>query len=455
MEEEEKRKLRKEIMEDNVEEFKRILNSNKLLQNTFNKVRIQIQTSLEPEQPLLLFAVQEKSQIVVEYLLSQDFVDKNICNGEGDNIYHVVCGMNAFHIACQLNNVFIVKRVYEILESLQLDLTEIKNNAIKYAIRNEDIEVIKYILSIDGIQIDEEVLFDAVGYSKIDIVVYLLNFYLCQSIPSHLHNQFHIFHFLNNHPFNYINNSHNNNNDYEYYLKSVEDNYNKIMNIKLNGNRIWHFVCINENVDVVQLIYSLKGIQPDLLNEDGSSIFLLACNFNSNIKVIKYLHKLFPSFIHSQIDLDGIRTAAYLVLKNFMMKKSDQLKTLHYLYLNGIDIHFLSKRENGNEIIYQSLYSNTLKNNTKRGGTEDGVEDMIEYLKVISQDFDYLENEHDDEAYRKPSFWKQFHHHHHHHNNNKLADEESNRVNEWKNRYEEHVLRHLSKMIQEHMLQLK
>ena len=31
---------------------------------------------------------------------------------------------------------------------------------------------------------------------------------------------------------------------------------------------------------------------------------------------------------------------------------------------------------------------------------------MINYLKVISKDFDYLNNEHDLEVYKKPSFWK-------------------------------------------------
>ena len=73
------------------------------------------------------------------------------------------------------------------------------------SILNKDFEVSKYILSIHGIQLNELVLFDVIGFSKIDIVVYLLNFYICQSIPSHLHNQFHIFHF-SNHPLFNINN---------------------------------------------------------------------------------------------------------------------------------------------------------------------------------------------------------------------------------------------------------
>ena len=113
------------------------------------------------------------------------------------------------------------------------------------------------------------------------------------------------------------------------------------MNITLYGDRIWHFVCTNENLDVVQLIFSLKGVQPDLLNDNGYNPFLIACAYNAIIKVIKYLHKLFPNFIHSQIKI-GIQNAAYLLIENFRIEKSDKLKMLHYLYLNGIDFHFLS-----------------------------------------------------------------------------------------------------------------
>ena len=371
-------KLRKLIKEDNVEEFERILNSNKLFQNTFNTLCV-TPKFYEPELPILLLAVKDKSQKIVEYLLSLDIVDKTICNIKGENIYHIICkirgaeelfsiierivpqnlilnnsflGGNAFHYACKKNNIFIVKRLYEILESFQVDLTQIKNYTMRFAIKNKDnIEVIKYILSIDGIQLNDADIFLAIKFLNIDIIVYLMNFYLCQSIPSHLHNQFHIFQFLN-HPSNYIINNYNNkinlnnnlnnkinnknlslnnnviydinnltnnlnnnlnnnnnnnedgNNDYEYYLKLVEENYDKIINIKLNGERIWHRVCRNENLDVVQLIYSLKGIQPDLLNNNEKNVFLIACKFNSNIKVIKFLHKLFPSFIHSRIDLD-------------------------------------------------------------------------------------------------------------------------------------------------------
>ena len=87
--------------------------------------------------PFLHIAVREKSQKVLEYLLSQDFVDKTICNSNEENIYHITCKLrgeeqlfsiierkvphkhllnnsntnsNAFHIACELNNIFIVKK---------------------------------------------------------------------------------------------------------------------------------------------------------------------------------------------------------------------------------------------------------------------------------------------------------------------------------------------------------
>ena len=105
------------------------------------------------------------------------------------------------------------------------------------------------------------------------------------------------------------------------------------------GNRIWHCVCRNENLDVVQLIFSLKGFQPEILNRDRYNIFLRACEFNSNIKVIKYIHKLFPSFIHSQL----IQNGAYFVMDSTYLGRLDKLNILHYLYLNGIDIHLLIK----------------------------------------------------------------------------------------------------------------
>ena len=75
-------------------------------------------------------------------------------------------------------------------------------------------------------------------------------------------------------------------------------------------------------MDVVKLIFSLKGIQPKILNEDGYNVFLLACKHNVNIKVIKYIHKLFPSMINSQSknacnlrSLQGrVRNGAHLIV---------------------------------------------------------------------------------------------------------------------------------------------
>ena len=404
----------------------------------------------------------ENSQRVVEYLLSQDFVDKSICNPRGENIYHVICrirgaeelfsiierkvphhllivdGFSAFQIACEGNNIFIVKRVHEILETLQLDLTPIKNSVMEYTIRNNDIEVIKYVLSIDGVQLNCDILFEAIRSSTFDIVVYLLNFYICKSIPSHLHNQFHIFQFSNLPSININNDNNNNNNN----LKLVEKKLKKLMDMKIDGYRIWHAVCGNKNLDVVQLIFSLKGIQPDLLNGDGYNVFLLVCQQNVNIKVIKYIHKLFPSFIHSQITVSTrIKNGASFVYDNYLLDGADKLKIIHYLYLNGIDLNYYRG-------IFQNIYSSFIYRN------------MIQYLKVISQDFDYLHNnnEHDDDAYRKPSFWVEYNNNNNNSNNNNRKEnnnvEQSMRINVWKNRFDEHVLHHLSKMIQEWMLDL-
>ena len=515
------------IREDNVNELSTILNSNENYRNNFNTFQARMMNSQRAHfmfMPLLHVAVQQKSQRVVEYLLSQDFVDKNICNAYGENIYHVVCSMrgaeqlfsmiernvphhlflnnsnfriNAFHIACKENNIFIVKRMYEIMETLKVDLTQTKLLAMKYALLGQDFDTIEYVSSIEGVQLNDNLLLQSIRYSTIEIVVHLLNISLRQNIPSHLHNQFHILKFVNNIPNNNKNNNNNDNSRKEkiennlvlqeeikeinskkiqkrvrdhhfddslinlnkkikhsnnnntnnnennnidindinlHYL--IEENFQKIIDINQYGNRIWHVVCFNRNLDVVQLIFSLKGIKPEILNDDGNNIFLIACEKNPNIKVIKYIHKLFPLFFHSQVNnKESIKNAAYFVLDNLVMKRPDKLNILHYLYLNGIDIHLLSKKFHHNQTIYRSIYSTTINFFLL----------LEEYLKVISQDFDYLQNEHDDEAYRKPSFWKDI-------DNNINADEQSKRVNEWKNRFDEHVLHHLSKMIQEWML---
>ena len=302
--------LKRAITEDDVYELSKCLRTRERHKfNTAHKY---------PQKPLLHIAVKANSEKVLEYLLSQNFIYYCVRDTNGKNIYHVVCSKRGaeqlfsliertvphqllfnyhfshhfkkypIHTACEKNNVFIVKRVYEKMESSQVDLTEIKNSALKYAVRNKDIEVIKYVLSIDGIQLNDDILLEAMGFLKFDIVVFLLNVYLCQSIPSHLHNQFHIFQFSNLH-LNYNNNENdikngiankneiiindnrevlicdNDNNDN--YLQIVEENFKKIIDIKLYGNRIWCEVCKNANFDVVQLIFSLKGIQPEILNE--------------------------------------------------------------------------------------------------------------------------------------------------------------------------------------------
>ena len=483
---------------DNVDELSNILLSNENLRNNFNTyLTLDLITGNPLYQfPLLHLAVKENSQKVVKYLLSQDFVDKSICDSWDDNIYHIICRMrgadqlfsiierktphhlllnhtrngftkSAFLIACENNNVFIVKRVYEILESLQVDLTSITNSAMEYnAILNSDVEVVKYISSIPGILLDDDILLKAIKYSKFDIVVYLLNVFLCRSIPSYLHNHFNIFQFSTLH-FNQHNNNNNNNNNINNNNKEeeilikinlnektklpdnnnnnnkielvneklVKENYKKIIDIQGEREyRIWHVACFNRDVQVVELIFSLKGIQPEILDKEGYNTFLLACYKNSNIKVIKYIHKLFPSLINTQINMDN---GVFIILKNVYFQSKDKLNIIHYLYLNGIDIHFLLKKLNP-QITYRSIYSSRYDYDII------GLDrNMIQYAKVISQDFDYLNNEHDNEAYRKPSFWKEI---------DNSADERSKGINEWKNRFEEHVLRQLSKMIQEYML---
>ena len=388
--------------------------------------------------------------------------------------------------------------MHEILETLQLDLTQINYDAMYHAIINNDFEVIKYVLSIDGIRLNDDILLRTIMSSTFDVVVYLLNVYLCKSIPSHLHNQFHIFQyskpklnlinlsiFNQNNKFNVINNNILNNNDNEnnikeefnskthkrdrsdsndtfinqnntinlshhyvntnkknnnlnndgandYFLKLVEHNFNKII---IENDSIWRGVCSNKDIDVVQLILSLKGIQPDLLNRgDEFNQFLIACKYNSNIKVIKYIHKLFPPFIHSQLNvIESTQNGAYLVINNYrilLKLTSDKLKILHYLYLNGIDIHLLSKKIT-DRTVCDSIYS-LIKSIISRN-----CEDIVQHLKVISQDFDYQNNEHDHKAYRKPSFWKQFHNNNNNNNiNNNISDEQSMRINEWKNRFD-------------------
>ena len=261
------------IKEDNVITLTKILNSNELQQN-FNILHSRTQ------QPLLLFAVQMQSIKVVEYLLSQDFVDKNICNfSNRENIYHIVCSirwmraeqlfflieskvshllllnntnykMNAFQIACYENaTLFIVKRVYEIMKNLQVDLIHFTRGAMDYTLRYKDVELVKFVSLIDGLKIRDDKILDSIVYTKFEIV---------------------------------------------------------------------------------QLIFSIKGFQAEKANRDGLNVFLFAIDKMANIKIIKYIYKLFPSLIHSQRILKNgeVQNAASLVVNILWMKKSNRLKIL-------------------------------------------------------------------------------------------------------------------------------
>ena len=65
--------------------------------------------------------------------------------------------MVTFHIACHKNNLNIVKRVYEILESVKVDLTSIKNLSLYYALPSGDIDIIKYILNNPKIKFNRRI----------------------------------------------------------------------------------------------------------------------------------------------------------------------------------------------------------------------------------------------------------------------------------------------------------
>ena len=174
-------RLERLIKEDNVEELTTILTSDENLRNNFNTFRSRYNqpnvVSFILILPLLHIAVYENSQKVLEYLLSQDFVDKTIRNEHRENIYHAICRTKEiteqifsiierkvphhllldsgllqrnipFEIACEMNNLFIVQSVHRILEKFcsKDDLISILNNASDYVIRNKDIQVIKYLL---------------------------------------------------------------------------------------------------------------------------------------------------------------------------------------------------------------------------------------------------------------------------------------------------------------------
>ena len=253
-----------------------------------------------------------------------------------------------------------------------------------------------------------------------------MNICLYKSIPSHLHDQFHISQFsnlpyhlpynnniINNNNNNNNNNDNNNNNNNNNYFELVEENFKNILKMESHllkflsrENKIWQAVCENPNLNVVQFIFSLKGIKEEILNNDKElNIFLIACELNLNIKIIKFIHKNFPSFINSKKKNDWVnKNSANIIIGDSNLEISDKLNILHYLYLKGINIHYISKYQDidrRNRINYKSIYAECFSNRNSCN------EIIIRYLKVISQDFDYQNNEHDDVVYKKPSFWKE------------------------------------------------
>ena len=227
-----------------------------------------------------------------------------------------------FFYACKYNTLIFIELFYNELKLRGINIINHRDRDDKYAINyaaiNKDVNVIKYILDIminEIPPIDERCpMFDACECSNLEVFLYLFDIYLNRSIP----NQFyvHILDFLDqNNKFDNINeinniknnknntNNNNNNNNYaniiddkinnEIVKQIFEENYQKIIEMRAsNGNKLWHYVAYNEDLDLVTFIYSLKGIDPFELNQGGNSGFLIAIMNNGNINVIKYLYNV-------------------------------------------------------------------------------------------------------------------------------------------------------------------
>ena len=419
-------------------------------------------------------ALQFQRERVLNYLLKETNIDINPSESILQNLFHVVCKNirseetfqlivqkinpqimnylcrflkeNAFLIACKYNTPQIIKIIHQELKLNVFHKNSQNQGAMHYAAMNKDVEVIKYVSTmIDGINPFEEEVFVIIAckYSNLDVFLYLFDLYLHKSIPSFY--PVNIYQFIEDHYLSFIKNSfqsainkiesnynHNHNIDIEQqqkYQKIIEENYQSIISNKYKNNKIWHEVSSNQDIEMVQFIYSLKGVDVNQLNGEGENGFLIACGTNENLKVVKYLHKNTPSNIHL-INTSKLNAFQIAVDKNYHYRIS--IKLIKYLYEIGIDIHYF-------EDIFSAIYLLYGQQNAKVNRSN--------YLRVISQDFDYQINPHTDEddifLYQIPSFWKEI---------DNDADEHLKQVNEWKNRFDEHILHHLSKMIQEHNL---
>ena len=455
--------LWKAVREDDAENLKFILES-----ITENKV---------DGESLFRRVLQLHRERVLLFLLKETNIDINPSES-GREIFHIVCQNirseetfqllalkinsqimnyispymkeNAFLFACKYNTPQIIKIIHQQLKLDVFHKNFQKRGAMHYAAMNKDVEVIKYVSTmIDGIDPFEDdvfgmnALFITCKYSNLDVFLYLFDLYLHKSIPSFY--PVNIYQFIEDSHLSFIKNSfqkninnlesnynHNHNIDNEQqqkYQKIIEENYQSIISNNINNKKIWHEVSSNQDIEMVQFIYSLKGVDVNQLNGEGENGFLIACGTNENLKVVKYLHKNTPSNIHL-INTSKLNAFQIAVDKNYHYRIS--IKLIKYLYEIGIDIHYF-------EDIFSAIYL--------LYGQQNAKVDRSNYLRVISQDFDYRSNPHTSEEdispYQIPSFWREI---------DNDADEHSKQVNEWKNRFDEHILHHLSKMIQEHNL---
>ena len=438
--------LWKAIREDNVEMLK-------------SNYKLSVENGVKGES-LLRYALQVNNSIngsdkVIKCLLKDLNIDITGNDCVGDNLFHIVCQKkiisdeifqliiqkmspklmheishtkeNSFLLACKFNSLHRIKQLYEEL-NFNIHQKNVENRgAIHYAALNQDLGAIKYITNIyrgEGLDIYEEdnygmnALFISCKNANLDIFLYLFDLFLHKSIPNNY--PINIFHFIVDRFYSIIKKSFplnikkiEVNFDYNFdrenqekYQEIIEENYQLIIT---NKNKIWEEVLENQNIEIIQFIYSLKGI-----NIENS--FLIACE-NRNLKALKYLYKNFSLNINQ---ITSEKKNAFHIAYKYYVRNS--IKIFHYLYLIGVDIHHIS--------LFGSVYDITADSHEIN---------LINYFKVISQDFNYQNNPHDNVDYPFPNFWKKA---------KDFNDEKSRAVIEWKNRFEEHVLRHLSKMIQ-------
>ena len=135
-----------------------------------------------------------------------------------------------------------MKRIFEISSELSLEAFIDRGELFEKVLYNKDFEVLKYISSLDGVILKDETLMEAIRELELNIVIYLLNFYLRQNTPSHLRIEIDIFLFSNNNTSgkNNENNINNIDNNLELFKRIFKETILK--KFDENENRIWQEV---------------------------------------------------------------------------------------------------------------------------------------------------------------------------------------------------------------------